>query len=108
MSEESENLSSCFVAFNGTLPLVSTLPLTVTDTDNGVGVLGRVMAAALAIFKLVMGVSIRIDLSVEIKPSSSARYGRIAGWQRSAKRGVDEAVGSAKRPPGSVAGRLGL
>lgn len=73
VSEESENLSSCLVAFNGTLPLVSTLPLTLTDTDNGVEVLGRVIAAALAIFRLLMGVSIRIDLSVETNPSSSAR-----------------------------------
>ena len=65
LSEDRENERACFVAFKGTVPLVSLFPSTDTETLKSPGVLrdGIEIEAALDICWKTTGASIKIAMS---------------------------------------------
>ena len=107
-SFDKENSISSLLALSGAVPLARIFPLTLIVTANEVASLppgDKVIGIAPAIWVYVTGASIIILAGYMI---SSKRYGRIAGAQRKARRGVAEVDGIGKLPPGGTTDWLAM
>ena len=101
----SENGISNAVSLSGTEAEATSLPLIDTETLSEVE-LSLAEAALMAEVKAISEYVTRVSTTM-VPLVSSSRYGRKAGEQRNARRGVSDVVGMGNWPPGGTTVSLG-